>query len=161
MTDDPTLLVEALTRSGRTLALAESFTGGRVLDALTNVPGASRVLLGGLVAYSDEIKSKHLRVPLADIAVHGAVSEPVARSMAGHARTYFGADFALATTGIAGPTGSTPTKPVGLSICAAAGAQTELATRARHAGSRTEVKQKATHQGLQTLLDLLRLEGIL
>ena len=116
------VLVRLLTERGHTLALAESCTGGMIAELVTSVPGSSAVLRGGVVAYANEAKTALLGVPEALLDRHGAVSEPVARAMAEGARERFGADFALAVTGIAGPGGGTPDKPVGLVYVALADA---------------------------------------
>ncbi len=103
-----------LAERGLTLATAESCTGGLIGARVTAVPGSSRYYRGGVVAYANEAKRDLLGVPEALLREHGAVSEPVARAMAEGARTRLGADLALATTGISGPDGGTPEKPVGL-----------------------------------------------
>jgi len=107
------VVVRLLTERKQTLALAESCTGGLIAHRVTNVPGASAVLLAGLVTYSNEAKQSCLGVRPETLAAHGAVSEPVAREMAEGARRRTGARLAIAVTGIAGPTGGTPDKPVG------------------------------------------------
>jgi nicotinamide-nucleotide amidase len=99
---------------GLTLATAESCTGGLVAARLTSVPGSSDVVVGGIVAYSDDVKRTELDVPAELIERHGAVSVEVAAAMAQGARARLGADIAVAVTGIAGPGGGTPEKPVGL-----------------------------------------------
>jgi len=108
------VLVRLLTERGRTLAAAESCTGGMITELVTSVPGSSAALRGGVVAYADAAKMALLGVPEALLREHGAVSEPVARAMAEGARARFGTDFAVATTGVAGPGGGSPEKPVGL-----------------------------------------------
>ncbi len=103
-----------LSERGKTLAVAESCTGGLVGEKLTRVPGSSAYFLGGIIAYSNEAKTSLLGVPQDLLAVHGAVSNEVARAMAEGARERFGADFGVSTTGISGPDGGTDEKPVGL-----------------------------------------------
>lgn len=103
-----------LAERGLSVATAESCTGGLIAERITDVPGSSDYFNGGVVAYSNEAKASLLGVPAALIEKHGAVSEPVARAMAEGAREKFGSDFAVATTGISGPSGGTPEKPVGL-----------------------------------------------
>jgi nicotinamide-nucleotide amidase len=116
--DLETVIVRLLTERKATLALAESCTGGYIANRVTNVPGASAVLLAGLVTYSNAAKQKFLGVHAETLARHGAVSEPVAREMADGARRLLRADYALAVTGIAGPGGGTPDKPVGTAYIA-------------------------------------------
>jgi nicotinamide-nucleotide amidase len=103
-----------LVEHGKTIATAESCTGGLIAKKLSDVPGSSAYLLGGVVAYANSAKESQLGVPAALIEAHGAVSEPVVRAMAEGARKRFGSDFALATSGISGPDGGTEEKPVGL-----------------------------------------------
>jgi nicotinamide-nucleotide amidase len=115
-TDDETLeevLVKMLTKKKQTLATAESCTGGLLANRITNVPGASAVLLAGYVVYSNEAKIDILGVDSKLIEEHGAVSEEVARSMANGARKRARSTYALATTGVAGPSGGSEEKPVG------------------------------------------------
>lgn len=120
MIDDPELLaraealVAAYTSAGRTLATAESCTGGLVAALLTAVPGSSAVVERGYVTYSNAAKAEAIGVDPALIARHGAVSEPVGRAMAEGARAASRADVAVAITGIAGPGGGSAEKPVGL-----------------------------------------------
>ncbi len=109
-------LVHAASEAGLTIATAESCTGGMVCAAVTDVPGASSVLLGGVVAYANTAKIDLLSVPAGLLAQYGAVSEETARAMAEGARVRFGADIAVSTTGIAGPGGATPEKPVGTRV---------------------------------------------
>jgi len=116
------VLVRRLTERKQTLALAESCTGGFIANRITNVPGASAVLLAGLVTYSNAAKQTFLGVKAETLAAHGAVSETVAREMAEGCRARTGADFAIGVTGIAGPGGGTPEKPVGTVFIALASA---------------------------------------
>ncbi|MGC9444100.1 MAG: CinA family protein [Candidatus Methanospirareceae archaeon] len=104
----------ALGSSGRTLATAESCTGGLVGDLITNVSGSSEYYKGGVVAYANDVKESVLQVTRAILAEKGAVSAECAVAMANGVRTLLKADIGISTTGIAGPTGGTPEKPVGL-----------------------------------------------
>jgi PncC family amidohydrolase len=107
--------------AGVTVATAESCTGGHVAHTITRVPGSSGYFVGGVVAYADRAKVELLGVPNEIIAAHGAVSAQVARAMADGARARLRVDLAVAVTGVAGPDGGTPTKPVGLTYIATAG----------------------------------------
>jgi nicotinamide-nucleotide amidase len=122
-------LLAALEGRGMTLSTAESCTGGLIAAALTAIPGSSAVVTRGYVTYSNEAKAEMLGVPAGVIAAVGAVSEEVARAMAEGALRASGADLALSCTGIAGPGGATPTKPVGLVFigCAVRGAPARVA----------------------------------
>jgi nicotinamide-nucleotide amidase len=148
-----TVLVRLLTERRHTLALAESCTGGLIAHRVTNVPGASAVLLAGWVTYSNAAKQSCLGVPPETLAVHGAVSEPVARAMAEGARSRAGADYAVAVTGIAGPSGGTPDKPVGTVFLALATPTRTLAVRRINPWERETFK----HVTSQQALDLVRL----
>ncbi|MBY0524119.1 MAG: competence/damage-inducible protein A [Gemmataceae bacterium] len=108
------VVVRMLRDKSKTLATAESVTGGQVAERMVRVPGASDVLRGGLVAYTNEVKVEMLGVPRSLIEEHGAVSAPVAEAMAVGCRTRFRTDLAVSTTGIAGPEGASEDKPVGL-----------------------------------------------
>ena len=112
---------DLLRAAGETLTAAESCTGGLLSQRLTAVPGSSDYFLGGAVTYSNELKIKLVGVPATTIAEHGAVSEPVARAMAEGVRRALGSDWGVGITGIAGPGGGTPEKPVGTVHIAAAG----------------------------------------
>jgi nicotinamide-nucleotide amidase len=112
------VIIGLLTRRKETLAVAESCTGGFLAHRLTNVPGSSAVFLGGVVAYSNQVKEDLLGVRAETLRQHGAVSEAVAREMADGARRLLRTDYALAVTGIAGPGGGTPDKPVGTAFIA-------------------------------------------
>jgi len=152
-------LAEELGARGLTLALAESCTGGLVADTITNVAGSSQFLLGGVVAYANEAKEKILGVPAETLAEHGAVSEEVARAMARGARRLLGADLGLGITGIAGPGGATPAKPVGLVHIAVAGPWGETARRLVLDGERLANKRGFAQAALGLLIAYVRREG--
>ena len=149
----PALVVARLAARGARVALAESCTGGLVAQLLTSVPGASAVFDLGVVTYADAAKERLLGVPAAVLAAHGAVSEPVARAMAEGSRAAAGATFGVGITGIAGPTGGTPEKPVGTVHLALAGpAGTEARARV-YRGDRERIRRQAAFEAV----DLLRL----
>jgi nicotinamide-nucleotide amidase len=137
--DDDSLaavVLAALRQRGQTLAVAESCTGGGLGAALAAVPGASDVFLGGVIAYANSVKQQLLGVPAETLAVHGAVSDPVALAMVAGARRVTGADWAIAVTGIAGPGGGTTDKPVGLVHIALAGPQGAVSEAVRWGAGR-------------------------
>jgi nicotinamide-nucleotide amidase len=142
---------EILASRGETLALAESCTGGLIAHRLTNVPGSSRYLLAGVVAYSNPSKTSFLGVPETLLKAHGAVSEEVARAMAAGVRAATGASVGLSTTGIAGPTGATADKPVGLVWVGYADAQRSFARRFQLGGQRVRIKERASQSALELL----------
>ncbi len=137
---------------GMTVATAESCTGGLVGARITSVPGSSAAYLGGIVAYDNRVKEEQLGVPAGVLAAHGAVSEPVATAMADGARVKLGSDWALAVTGVAGPDGGTPDKPVGLVWIAVAGPEGTTARQLRLFGGREEVRLRAADAVLALLL---------
>ncbi len=119
MTEPLAIAIGTLLRKHhKNLALAESCTGGLIASMLTDVPGSSEYFLGSVVAYAYEAKERLLNVPHDLLLAHGAVSEPVTRVIAQNARAQFGADVAIGITGIMGPGGATPTKPLGLTYIA-------------------------------------------
>lgn len=134
-----------------TIAAAESCSGGEVAHRLTSVPGSSAYFLGSIVAYANEAKAALLGVPQAVLDSVGAVSEPSARAMAEGARRAFGADYAVATTGIAGPGGATARKPVGLVYVALAGPDGTECHVHHFAGDRAAVVNAAAGAALHLL----------
>jgi nicotinamide-nucleotide amidase len=149
-------IVLALARAqGLTLSTAESCTGGLVGAHLTSVPGASDVYLGGVVAYSDAVKARQLGVPGDVLARHGAVSAEAAAAMAQGVRAALGADVAAAVTGIAGPGGGTPEKPVGLVFVHVEAPQAAEALRFELPGDRERVRTRATAFTLHLMRRLL------
>lgn len=138
-----------------TLAVAESCTGGLLGSLLTDVPGSSRYFLGGVVAYHDTLKTALLDVPPAVIRQHGAVSAECALCMARGVRSLAGADIALSVTGVAGPDGGTPEKPVGTVYIGMVADNFEKVERFTWEGGRLDNKWHSVEAALQMLLDHL------
>lgn len=149
------VVLERLRGLGATMATAESCTGGNIAHVLTAVAGASDVVRGGIVAYANGVKSAVLGVDAAVIESCGAVSEPVVRAMAEGARRVCGADYAVATSGIAGPGGGTPAKPVGTVWIAASGPAVTEAKVFNVPGDRAAVIEGATARALNMLLAII------
>ena len=146
------VVVGQLIATGETLAVAESCTGGFLGHHITNVPGASAIFAGGVLAYSNAMKQKLLGVKKSTLAKHGAVSKPVALEMAKGALAVSGADHALSITGIAGPAGGTPDKPVGtVWLGLASRGSRPLAVRKFHPFDREAFKHATVHQALELL----------
>jgi PncC family amidohydrolase len=147
---------ELLRSLGWTLALGESCTGGLIGHRLTQVPGASDYFLGGVVAYAYDAKERLLGVRHQTLYDHGAVSRETALEMAHGARLAFGADIGLAVTGIAGPGGGLPGKPVGLTWIGLSTRQRQIAEHAHWPGDRSAVKEQSSEAALQLVLRVLR-----
>jgi nicotinamide-nucleotide amidase len=147
------LLARALLADGLTVATAESCTGGLLAGRLVDRPGSSAYVLGGIVSYSNEAKTALLGVPAELIAAHGAVSPEVARAMADGARAALGADVGIGITGVAGPDGGTPEKPVGyVCLCATTGSGAVVARDVRLPGGRADVRDRSVDAGMHLLL---------
>jgi nicotinamide-nucleotide amidase len=145
------VVVKLLVERNQTLAIAESCTGGLLANRITNVPGVSAVFLAGYVCYANQAKIDMLNVDPQLIEKHGAVSEQVARVLAEHARACAGSDYALATTGVAGPSGGSPEKPVGTVYIALAASDETIAKRLFFPTDRETFKQIATQAALELL----------
>ncbi len=144
-------VVKLLAAAGKTLAVAESCTGGYVAHRLTNVPGASQVFDSGLATYSNKAKVQLLGVSPSTLEVYGAVSQAAAEEMVVGARQHAGTDYALALTGIAGPTGGTAEKPAGTVFIAVADAQSTTTIRRFHPAERESFKHFASQQAFEML----------
>ncbi|MBI2104212.1 MAG: competence/damage-inducible protein A [Candidatus Omnitrophica bacterium] len=154
-TDEETLegvLGAQLVRRRKTLAVAESCTGGLLAARITDAPGSSRYFLGAVVAYHNDVKRRSLGVPAATLARHGAVSAQVAKQMAQGVRRLAGSDMGMAVTGVAGPSGGTRRKPVGLVYVGLADGRRTLSRRYQFFGDRSAVRAQA----VQLALDWLR-----
>lgn len=152
--DEETLegaLVRRLTERGLSIGTAESVTGGGIADAFVRVSGASATFRGGIVAYDNSLKTSLLGVDDETLRAHGAVSEEVARAMARGARQRLGTDLALASTGIAGPTGATPEKPVGLIYLALSTPRELHLRRVTLPGARDEIRRRSVIVALNLL----------
>lgn len=146
------VVVSLLQRQKKTLGVAESCTGGMLGARITSVPGSSEVFEGGFITYSNEMKAREISVARYDLSKFGAVSEPVARQMAEGVRRVLNVDFGIGITGIAGPDGGTPEKPVGLVYIALASEEGTEVQELRLSGDRDLIRYRAT----QLSLDLLR-----
>jgi PncC family amidohydrolase len=149
-------LGDVLTQKGLTIAVAESCTGGLICHRITNVPGSSNYFLMGIVAYSDEAKEKRLGVDRALLEKSGAVSRDVVLAMARGIRDLARSDVGLGVTGIAGPEGGTPEKPVGLVFVAAVTGAHERVERNIFAGDRAAIKQQTADAALALVLDVVQ-----
>lgn len=138
---------------GLTVATAESSTGGMIGAAITSVPGSSGYYLGGVVSYGDAAKADLLGVPAATVAAHGAVSAQVALAMASGARQRLGASLAVAITGIAGPSGGSDAKPVGLTYVGLAGADGAEVRRFAWIGDRAANRLSTAEAALEWLIE--------
>jgi len=138
--------------AGLTVATAESCTGGLVAHALTEVPGSSAYVRGGIVAYANDVKAALLGVPQAVLEAHGAVSAQVAVAMAEGARDRLHADLGVSVTGVAGPDGGTDEKPVGLVYVAVAGLGTTEVRRFVWSGDRSANKHDSAVAAIELLL---------
>jgi nicotinamide-nucleotide amidase len=154
-TDAAAALIGLLNRRGWTLATAESLTGGLVSAAITSVPGASAVFLGGVVAYATDSKHTVLGVPEAVLAQHGPVAAPTAAEMAQAARARFGADVGIATTGVAGPDPVAGLAPGAVYVAAASGSGEVRVVRPSCEGDRAAIRDCAVRAALEAGLALL------
>jgi PncC family amidohydrolase len=149
------LVRERLLELNLTLAVAESCTGGLLSHLITNVPGSSAYFLGGAITYANQIKMNILGVKQTTLDKFGAVSRETVLEMAQGVKMLMQADIGLSTSGIAGPGGGTPEKPVGLTWIGISGHDTNLAHRFLWKGDRLAVKEQTAHQALQILLKTL------
>jgi nicotinamide-nucleotide amidase len=144
-----------LIKSHKTVAVAESCTGGLLSELLTDIPGGSKYFLLGVVAYSNKAKETLLRIPRPLLTRRGAVSKEVAKKMAESIRKLAKADFGIGITGIAGPTGGSPDKPIGTVFIAIDTNNKKICKKFNFAGNRTSVRNKAALKALELLKILL------
>ena len=148
-------LLDELKRKEKTLATAESCTGGGIGHVLTAIPGSSAAYCGGVISYTNAVKRSVLGVPEGMLKTCGAVSPETARAMAEGARRVLGSDYAISVTGIAGPDGDGSGKPVGLVYIGIASADAVKAHEFIFSGDRSAVRSQAVHAALNLLLELL------
>ena len=144
-------VVRLLAESGKTVVVAESSTGGLIGHRLTEVAGSSAVFLGGVIAYNDQVKEQLLHLPRGVLEREGAVSAESAKAMADGVRRLLDADIGISATGIAGPTGATPGKPLGLTFVALASATDLLCERFLWSDSRPENNEASAEAALRLL----------
>ena len=148
-------LISLLREQKKTVATAESCTGGLLGKLLTDVPGSSEAYVGGVISYTCPVKESLLGVSHQDLEEYGPVSKTVARQMAEGVRSRLGTDFGLATTGLAGPDGDGSGKPVGLVYVALAGNGWTICEELHLSGGRSAVRTAAAERALEILRDSL------
>lgn len=141
-----------------TISTAESCTGGTLGEMITAVPGSSEYYLGGVISYSNNLKERLLSVDHELLSAKGAVSEEVAIAMARGCRSQLGSDLGVSVTGIAGPSGGTPDKPVGLVFIAVSSAKGDLCSRELYTGDRQAVRAQSATRALQMTIEHLKNE---
>lgn len=149
-------VLSLLKATNKTLSIAESITGGLIGDKITNISGASSVFMAGFITYSNASKTQFLGVKPETLASHGAVSEPVAAEMAEGTRQRSGTDYALSITGIAGPTGGSETKPVGLVFIGVSSAEKTEVRKILFSGDRKMIKERASFSALNLLREFIQ-----
>lgn len=151
--DEPLELVigQMLSKAGQSLVTAESCTGGNIARLLTSIPGSSEYFSGSIIAYSNEIKTAHLHVQPELITLHGAVSREVVEAMAGNARKLFKSDYAIATSGIAGPGGGSKDKPIGTTWIAVSSPDSVISKQFNFGEHRGRNIEKASYAALNML----------
>lgn len=148
-------LAQKLITSGKTIATAESCTGGNIAHNITLLAGSSQYFLGGIVSYANEVKMNVLRVGKEDLDKYGAVSQAVVESMATGACKTIGSDYSVATSGIAGPGGGSEEKPVGTVWMAVCDGRKVVSKKWNFEGSREEIIEKATKTAIFMLLEIV------
>ena len=152
----PVRVGRELGEAGMTISCAESCTGGLLTSMLTDVPGSSAYVMGSVVSYSNDVKSRILHVAEDTLAAYGAVSEETAREMAEGVRRLMQTDIGVSITGIAGPDGGSAEKPVGLIYIAATDRTHTIVEKNNFSGTRLENKNAAVEKALQMIYDVMR-----
>jgi len=156
MSSSEVIIGELLRKEKKTLSAAESCTGGRVSDKITNIPGSSDYFMGSAVTYSNEAKSELLGVNPESLKAYGAVSEQVAKEMALGCRRKFHSDIGMSTTGIAGPSGGSKEKPVGLVWFAVTDGGRTMAEEKTFSGDRIAIKEAAAAHAISLAIDFVK-----
>jgi PncC family amidohydrolase len=149
-------VAQLLTRQKKTISVAESCSGGLIANRLTNIPGSSKYFKAAIIAYNNAIKTNQLKIPSKTISRNGAVSKEVALFMAKNIKKITKSDIGLGTTGIAGPTGATKTKPVGLVYIALAAKYYRVCKKFKFKGNRLAIKKQTSSSALKLLNDYLK-----
>ena len=152
----PDMVGHMLCAKGYTISCAESCTGGLLTSTLTDVPGSSAYVMGSVVSYSNDVKSRILNVAEGTLAAHGAVSPETARAMAEGVRNLMQTDVGVGITGIAGPGGGSPEKPVGLVYIAVSTLGKTSVEKNVFSGVRAEIKRAAVNKALAMVQEMIR-----
>ena len=152
----PDMVGQMLCARGYTISCAESCTGGLLTSTLTDVPGSSAYVMGSVVSYSNDVKSRILHVAEETLAAHGAVSPETARAMAEGVRDLMQTDVGVGITGIAGPGGGSPEKPVGLVYIAVSALGKPSVKKNVFSGVRAEIKRAAVNKALAMVQEMIR-----
>ena len=152
----PDMVGQMLCAKGYTISCAESCTGGLLTSTLTDVPGSSAYVMGSVVSYSNDVKSRILHVAEGTLAAHGAVSPETARAMAEGVRHLMQTDVGVGITGIAGPGGGSPEKPVGLVYIAVSALGKTSVKKNVFSGVRAEIKRAAVNKALAMVQEMIR-----
>lgn len=152
----PDMVGQMLCAKGYTISCAESCTGGLLTSTLTDVPGSSAYVMGSVVSYSNDVKSRILHVAEGTLAAHGAVSPETARAMAEGVRNLMQTDVGVGITGIAGPGGGSPEKPVGLIYIAVSTLGKTSVEKNVFSGVRAEIKRAAVNKALAMVQEMIR-----
>ncbi|PIQ88835.1 MAG: competence protein ComA [Candidatus Omnitrophica bacterium CG11_big_fil_rev_8_21_14_0_20_42_13] len=145
-------IAQIMTKRQKTIAVAESCTGGLLSDFLTNIPGSSKFFYLGITAYNNKFKTSLLRVPSGTLTTKGAVSKETATAMSKNIRAIAGTSLGLSITGIAGPAGASKTKPVGLVYISLSSQSKNICKRFLFKGNRISIKKQAAYAALNLLL---------
>ncbi len=149
-------IIKKLIEIGKTLSVSESCTGGKISSEITKISGVSEIFLSSMIVYSNKSKSKFLKIDKKTIDKYGAVSEKTAKLMARNCLKINNSDFAISTTGIAGPSGATKNKPIGLVFIGIASKKRTYVYKFRFKGSRISIQNKITKKAFELFYKILK-----